>query len=128
MTSVNRYPDCPTPCHECDTADHHWMLDFDDDYPDLPIMRCKHCPATRLVGDNEDSNEPDFMEREASIAFIACPPHDYFPTAVDKDGHPEFRMNRQMSAEPLAHVRCSRCGCRTWLTKAQFAAETVQRE
>lgn len=63
MAIVNRYPDCMNPCIDCDVADHHWMLDYDDDYPDIPIMACKHCPAQRLVGDDEDGNEPDAMLR-----------------------------------------------------------------
>lgn len=35
-------------------------------------------------------------------------------------GPPVFKINRQMSDKPLMHVRCSACGCRTWLTKKQW--------
>lgn len=37
-------------------------------------------------------------------------------------GEPEFRLNRHMSDKPLMHVRCSECGCRTWLTREQWDA------
>ena len=53
--------------------------------------------------------------------------HEWFPTTVDKDGHPVFRMNRQMSPEPLVHVRCGVCGCRTWYAKSAWAELTAQR-
>ena len=37
-----------------------------------------------------------------------------------RGGMAVFRRNRQMSAEPLMHVRCSECNARTWLTKEQW--------
>lgn len=39
-----------------------------------------------------------------------------------RGGEPDFRLNRQMSNEPLMHVKCSICGDRTWLTEAQWLA------
>lgn len=37
-----------------------------------------------------------------------------------KGGEPEFRLNRQLSSEPLMHVLCAECNARTWLTEAQW--------
>ncbi len=37
-------------------------------------------------------------------------------------GEPEFRANRQMSPDPLMHVKCSLCGDRTWFTQEQWQA------
>jgi hypothetical protein len=37
-------------------------------------------------------------------------------------GEPEFRPNRQMSSEPLMHVKCSLCDARTWFTEKQWRA------
>jgi hypothetical protein len=39
-----------------------------------------------------------------------------------RGGEPDFRPNRQMSTRPLMHVRCSRCGVRTWFTPEQWRA------
>jgi hypothetical protein len=54
--------------------------------------------------------------------------HYWIPSNVDAAGNPDFRMNRQMSAEPLAHVRCKLCGCRTWFTRAQWFAIPAAKE
>ncbi len=35
-------------------------------------------------------------------------------------GEPVYRPNRQMSADPLMHVRCDDCGARTWFTQEQW--------
>ena len=37
-----------------------------------------------------------------------------------RGGEPDFRLNRQMSAEPLMHVMCAKCGTRTWMTQQQW--------
>ena len=37
-------------------------------------------------------------------------------------GEPDFRMNRQMSAVALMHVKCYVCDDRTWFTKQQWEA------
>jgi hypothetical protein len=37
-----------------------------------------------------------------------------------RGGEPQFRVNRQMSSEPLMHVTCRTCGTRTWFTEAQW--------
>jgi hypothetical protein len=37
-------------------------------------------------------------------------------------GEPDFRMNRQMSDQPLMHVKCLQCRGRTWLTHEQWEA------
>lgn len=39
-----------------------------------------------------------------------------------RGGTPDFRANRQMSAEPLLKVACRTCGARTWLTEKQWNA------
>lgn len=39
-------------------------------------------------------------------------------------GEPKFRTNRQMSVEPLMHVKCSECNSRTWLTENEWDAMT----
>ena len=42
---------CPE-CEFCEGADHHWMPDCDEE-TGVPIMACKHCPATReMTGDD----------------------------------------------------------------------------
>ena len=35
-------------------------------------------------------------------------------------GLPRWRMNRQLSNEPLMNVRCSECNARTWMTNDQW--------
>lgn len=50
----------------------------------------------------------------------ACP-HYWIPNS-GLGGDPEFRLNRQMSTEPLMHVMCEKCKCRTWLTEKQWNA------
>lgn len=47
--------------------------------------------------------------------------HYWIPNG-GRGGEPEFRPNRQMSAFPLMHVKCSLCGDRTWFTEAQWQA------
>ena len=37
-----------------------------------------------------------------------------------RGGDPDFRLNRQMSPEPLMHVMCAKCGTRTWMTRQQW--------
>jgi hypothetical protein len=37
-----------------------------------------------------------------------------------KGGKPEFTLNRQMSSKPLMHVKCEKCGARTWLNEYQW--------
>lgn len=37
-------------------------------------------------------------------------------------GEPEFRPAPQMSAAPLMHVKCQKCGDRTWFTEEQWWA------
>ena len=34
---------------------------------------------------------------------------------------PIFTKNSQMGPVPLMHVRCEKCGCRTWLTEGTVA-------
>lgn len=47
--------------------------------------------------------------------------HYWIPNS-GQGGEPEFRPNRQMSREPLMHVMCGRCGCRTWFTEKRWKA------
>ena len=44
------------------------------------------------------------------------------------DGSLDFRMNRQLSGEPLVIVKCELCKARTWMTREQWEAlpETVE--
>lgn len=36
-------------------------------------------------------------------------------------GEPVFKTNRTMSMyEPIMHVKCLPCGCRTWFSKKQW--------
>jgi hypothetical protein len=37
-------------------------------------------------------------------------------------GEPDFRMNRQMSSVPHAHVICELCNDRTWMSKETWDA------
>ncbi len=39
-------------------------------------------------------------------------------------GEPKFKMNRHMSHDPLMHVKCTKCGGRTWLTDNDWDAIT----
>lgn len=48
--------------------------------------------------------------------------HTWGPTDVDKNGNPGFRLNRQISPDPMAHFHCKKCGGRTWLNKAVWDA------
>ena len=36
------------------------------------------------------------------------------------DGSLDFRMNRQLSGEPLVIVKCELCKARTWMTREQW--------
>lgn len=47
--------------------------------------------------------------------------HYWIPNS-GRGGDPEFRQNRQMSHEPLMHVQCGKCKCRTWFTEKQWWA------
>jgi len=44
--------------------------------------------------------------------------HDWTP-ARKANGALDYRMNRQMSNQPLINVRCE-CGARTWFTKSNW--------
>lgn len=46
-------------------------------------------------------------------------PH-YWISNSGRGGDPEFKKNRQMGSTPVMHVKCQRCGDRTWLTSHQF--------
>lgn len=46
----------------------------------------------------------------------------YWISNSGRGGEPEFRPNRHMWAEPMMHVRCSECGCRTWFSEKQWYA------
>lgn len=35
-------------------------------------------------------------------------------------GTPIYTVNRQVSPKPVMHVKCSKCGTRTWVTKEQW--------
>jgi hypothetical protein len=39
-------------CSSCEGMEHHWLPDVDDD--GMPLMVCKHCPATRPYTDEDD--------------------------------------------------------------------------
>lgn len=39
----------------------------------------------------------------------------------NKDDTPAFRINRQMSSDPLIHVTCKVCNTRTWLSEDQWS-------
>jgi hypothetical protein len=45
--------------------------------------------------------------------------HYWIPNS-GQGGEPVFRPNRQMSVEPIMHVRCELCGERTWFTEKQW--------
>lgn len=69
MSCVIDYPPCPRKCVDCDGSDHHWIPDFDEEWEE-PVMKCKHCPTQRPLGDNENPDEPDF--RRATRAKIVA--------------------------------------------------------
>lgn len=62
------------------------------------------------------------MSTEGLLAGIAGNCDHYWIPNSGQGGEPEFRPNRQMSREPLMHVMCSRCKCRTWFTEKQWNA------
>lgn len=39
-----------------------------------------------------------------------------------KGGEPDYRPNRQLSAQPLMNVKCDICNARTWKTQQQWEA------
>lgn len=45
--------------------------------------------------------------------------HIFEPTQ-GYSGMPDFRMNRQMSNEPICHFKCNKCNARTFLTENQW--------
>lgn len=51
---------------------------------------------------------------------MACK-HYWIPNS-GRGGEPEFKPNTQMSQEPLMHVKCEKCGARTWFTATQWWA------
>jgi len=48
--------------------------------------------------------------------------HIWQPTNASENGDLDFRLNRQMSPEPMAHVGCDGCNARTWMTVEQWDA------
>lgn len=40
-------------CVECQGQDHHWNYYGDEDENGEPVASCKHCDATRPIGDDE---------------------------------------------------------------------------
>jgi hypothetical protein len=44
---------CPSKCGLCEGMDHHWIPHCDEENPE-PMMVCKHCPASRPYGDDDD--------------------------------------------------------------------------
>lgn len=44
--------------------------------------------------------------------------HDWQSTSPD--GVPDYRRNGQMWQGEKAHVRCTRCGCRTWVSRDEL--------
>lgn len=46
--------------------------------------------------------------------------HIWEATDVDESNNPQFRLNRQMSPDPITDARCTKCGTRTWFTEAAW--------
>lgn len=42
-----------------------------------------------------------------------------------KGGEPQFKKNSQIGSIPTMHVKCSDCGCRTWLSQAAWTVQMV---
>ena len=57
---------------------------------------------------------------EGAIKAASCAHVWEWP--LNEDGEPDFRSSRQMSAEPLIHVTCKKCGCRAWFTESMWSA------
>ena len=49
-------------------------------------------------------------------------------TNSGRGGGPEFKLNSQMSTEPLVYALCGICGARTWLTEAQWKVFATGKE
>ena len=46
--------------------------------------------------------------------------HYWIPNSGN-GGEPEYKLNSTLRLdEPVMHVKCSQCGCRTWFTKKQW--------
>lgn len=37
-----------------------------------------------------------------------------------RGGTPDFRLHSMMSVAPTMHVKCSKCGDRTWMTEVEW--------
>ncbi len=48
--------------------------------------------------------------------------HIWEPTDSDEHGDPLFRPNRHMWSGLKAHVVCTECNVRTWMTKEEWRA------
>ncbi len=44
---------CRVHCSICEGEDHHWDYYGDEDEAGEPVLSCKHCEATKPVGDAE---------------------------------------------------------------------------
>lgn len=47
--------------------------------------------------------------------------HYWIPNS-GRGGEPVFKRNRQLATEPVMHVRCARCGARSWFTREAWHA------
>lgn len=46
-------------CTMCEGQEHHWDYFGDEDEAGDPVMSCKHCDATRPVGEEDDLDGED---------------------------------------------------------------------
>lgn len=60
--------------------------------------------------------------------YLAAPCAHIWIANSGAGGAPSFRPNRQMSVEPLMHVRCCDCSARTWFTEKQWYAMNEARD
>lgn len=46
--------------------------------------------------------------------------HIWESTDTDVEGNPSFRVNRMMWSGERAHVICTKCNARTWMTREEW--------
>lgn len=52
--------------------------------------------------------------------------HHTWVSNSGQGGPPDYRLNRRMGKEPVMHIKCLKCGDRTWVAKAQWEWTTMR--
>lgn len=66
---------------------------------------------------------PDFLRNQRNLAVEKCE-HVWISNS-GRGGEPVFKVRSHfLKSKPIMHVRCEKCGDRTWLNKKQWLALT----